>query len=409
MRMCALHDSMDAKAAPRRILFVINSLAGGGAERVMTTLLRHSARWRERYEMSLALLDNEPQAYEPPEWITVHRLDANFSLVRSLGRLRALVRRTRPDIVLSFLTRANVAARAAVAGTGIPFIISERVNTVAHLPGGLAGLAGRLMVRLTYPRADHVIAVSQGVADGLVDSFGVSRTRISILSNPVDGDAIRARAAAPDGPLPPAPFMVAMGRLVPNKNFALLIDAFAAAAVPERLLIFGDGPEREALARRIATLGMADRILLAGFNDNPFPAIAAARCYILPSNAEGFPNGLVEAMTLGVPVISTDCPSGPSEILGERPPGRTAGLDLAAHGLLVPCDDRDALAEGLRRLQDLALRGHYAEAARARAEDFTVAAAVARYWAVIEGVVHSETADRPSPASEPAQCLGVRP
>lgn len=407
--MCALHGSMDAKAAPRRILFVINSLAGGGAERVMTTLLRHSAGWRGRYEMSLALLDNEPDAYAPPDWVTVHRLDADFSLVRSLHRLRALVRRTKPDIVLSFLTRANVAACGAVAGTGIPFIISERVNTLAHLPGGVAGLAGRAMVRLAYPRADHVIAVSQGVADGLVGAFGVSRARISVLSNPIDGDAIRARTAAPDGALPAAPYMVAMGRLVPNKNFALLVDAFAAAAIPERLVIFGEGPERAALERQIAALGMTDRILLAGFSDNPFPAIAAARCYILPSNAEGFPNGLVEAMTLGVPVISTDCPSGPSEILAGRAPGRTAGLDIAPHGLLVPCDDRYALAEGLRRMQDPALRDRYAKAARARSEDFTVAAAVARYWAVIEGVAHDGTVDRPSPAIAPMPCLGARP
>lgn len=400
---------MDAKAAPRRILFVINSLAGGGAERVMTTLLRHSSAWRGRYEMSLALLDNEPCAYDPPDWMTVHRLDADFSLIRSISRLRALVRRTKPDIVLSFLTRANVAACAAVTGTGIPFIISERVNTLAHLPSGMAGLIGRAMVRLAYPRAEHVIAVSQGVADDLVEHFGVQRARISVLSNPVDGDAIRIRAAAQDNRLPAEPYVVAMGRLVPNKNFALLIDAFAAAAIPERLVIFGDGPERAALERRIATLGMTERILLAGFSDNPFPAIAAARCYVLPSNAEGFPNGLVEAMTLGVPVISTDCPSGPSEILAARAPGRTAGLDMAAHGLLVPCDDRNALADGLRRMQDAGLRDHYAEAARTRAEDFAVAAAVARYWAVIEGVAHGGTVERPSPAIEPLQCLGARP
>lgn len=401
---------MDAKAAPKRILFVINSLAGGGAERVMTTLLRHSTSWRGRYDMSLALLDGEPNAYAPPDWVAVHRLDADFSLVRSVVRLRRLVRRVRPDIVLSFLTRANVATGAAVAGTGIPFIISERVNTSAHLPGGLAGLAGRATVRFAYPHADHVIAVSQGVADDLIHAFAVPPERISVLSNPVDGDAIRARADVSDADGPAPPYVIAMGRLVPNKNFPLLIDAFAAAAIPGQLVIFGEGPERPALERQIAARGMTGRIVLAGFTENPFPAIAAAQCYVLPSNAEGFPNGLVEAMTLGVPVISTDCPSGPSEILAERAPGRTAGLDMAAHGLIVPCDDRDALAQALRCLQDPALRDRYAKAARARAEDFAVSAAVARYWAVIERVANgAAAADRASPAIEPMQCLDARP
>lgn len=395
---------MDATTAPRRILFVINSLAGGGAERVMTTLLRHSAQWRGRYEMALALLDEEPAAYAPPDWIEVHRLDTKFRLTSGVARLRTLVRETRPDLIVSFLTRANVAAVAAAAGTGTPVVISERVNTLAHLPGGLAGLAGRAMVRLAYPRAARVIAVSQGVADDLTARFAVPGERISVLSNPVDGEAIRARAAAPAADIPEAPYVVAMGRLVSNKNFALLIDAFAASGLPGRLLILGEGPERGALERRIAELGLADRILLPGFSDNPFPAIAAAHAYVLPSNAEGFPNGLVEAMTLGVPVIATDCPSGPSEILAERAPGQTTGLDLAAHGLLVPCDDRDALAEALRRLRDPALRDRYAGAAARRARDFAVDAAVARYWAVIEAAAANIPAP---PAIEPGRWSGV--
>lgn len=395
---------MDATIAPKRILFVINSLAGGGAERVMTTLLRHSTPWRARYAMALALLDEEPAAYEPPDWIEVHRLDTGFRLSAGVARLRALVLRTRPHLIVSFLTRANVAAVAAAAGTGIPVVVSERVNTLAHLPAGLSGLAGRAMVRLAYPRAGHVIAVSQGVADGLAARFAVPKERMSVLSNPVDGAAIRARAAAPAPDVPKAPYVVAMGRLVPNKNFALLIDAFAASGVPGRLLILGEGPERGALERRIADLGLADRILLPGFSDNPFPAIAAAHAYVLPSNAEGFPNGMVEAMTLGVPVVATDCPSGPSEILAERAPGQTAGLDVAAHGLLVPCDDRAALAEGLRRLQDPALRDRYAEAAGRRARDFAVDAAVARYWAVIEAVAARDPAP---PAAEPGRWSGA--
>src|SRR3546814_18514081 len=112
--------------------------------------------------MSLALLDEEPSAYAPPDWMPVHRLDSGSSLTRSARRLRALVRETRPDLVLSFLTRGNLAACLATAGTGIPFVISERMNTSAHLPRSLSGGVSRLLVRLTSPRARRVIAVSAG-------------------------------------------------------------------------------------------------------------------------------------------------------------------------------------------------------------------------------------------------------
>ena len=382
-----------------QILFVINSLAGGGAERVMATLLRHSEGRRSRYRMALALLDDEPSAYAAPDWVPLHRLASGGGLARSAFRLRALVRETRPDLVFSFLTRANVAACFAVAGTGIPFVISERVNTRAHLPRGLAGRASRAMVRLTYPRARRVIAVSHGVADDLSAGFSVPSERIRVLANPVDGDLIRQRSRDAEVVPPDGPYAVAMGRLVPNKNFALLIDAFAEAGIPGRLVILGEGPEREALERRVEAHGLRDRILLPGFLENPFPVIAAASCYVLPSNAEGFPNGLVEAMALGVAVISTDCPSGPAEILGRRPRADLVGLGCAAHGLLVPCDDRDALAAGLRHYQDPMIRRYYAKAASARAEDFSVAASVAGYWDVIERAL--EPGSRPGTSSRP--------
>src|SRR3546814_9432449 len=128
----------------------------------------------------------------------VHRLDSGSSMTRSARRRRALVRETRPDLVLSFLTRGNRAASLATAGTGSPFVISERVNTSAHLPRSLSGGVSRLLVRLTYPRARRVIAVSEGVADDLAQSFSVTGARIRVLANPKDGDCIRARAGEPD-------------------------------------------------------------------------------------------------------------------------------------------------------------------------------------------------------------------
>lgn len=368
----------------RKILFIINSLTGGGAERVMATLLRHSDDWRDRYDMALALLDDEGEAYPVPDWVAVHRLDSRFSLPRSATRLRALVRQFRPDATLSFLTRANVANAYAMRGTGKPWIISERVNTSAHLGSGAAGKLSRLLVRLTYPRAHAVIAVSHGVADDLIHNFGVPAARISAVANPVDVDFITRRAAEPTPLAIEGPYVAAMGRLVENKNFALLIDAFAQSGVAGKLVIGGEGPLRAALEARIAERGLDGRVILTGFLENPFPLVAGARAFVLPSNAEGFPNGLVEAMATGVAVASTNCLSGPSEILAETVPGDLSGLTLARYGIVTPCNDPAAMAEALRRLEDDDMRAHYAALAHQRALDFTPENAARRYWRVIE-------------------------
>lgn len=374
------------KSAPlrRKILFIINSLTGGGAERVMATLLRHSEDWRTQYDIALALLDDEPQAYAIPDWITIHQLDCGFSLIRSASRLRALVREIRPDATLSFLTRANVANAYAMRGRNRPWIISERVNTSAHLGADAAGKVGRMLVRLSYPKASAVIAVSHGVADDLVRNFEVPAARVTAIANPVDVDFIARRAAEP-APIPiDGPYVAAMGRLVANKNFALLIDAFAASGIPGKLVIGGEGPLRGALDAQIARLGLQGRVILAGFLENPFPLVAGARYFVLPSNAEGFPNGLVEAMATGVAVVSTNCLSGPSEILAEAAREDISGVTRSKHGILVPCNDPAAMAGAMRALEDETLRTHYAMAARERAGAYAPHNAARRYWRVIE-------------------------
>jgi glycosyltransferase involved in cell wall biosynthesis len=137
-----------------------------------------------------------------------------------------------------------------------------------------------------------------------------------------------------------------MGRLTPSKNFGMLINAFARSSIEGKLVILGDGPERAALAAQVAALGLSERILMPGFSANPFPTLRRATFYVSPSNAEGFPNSLLEAMSVGLPVISTNCLSGPSEVLADLARERVGpGVTFAEHGILVSPDDPVAMAE----------------------------------------------------------------
>ncbi len=366
----------------RRVLLLINSLEGGGAENVMARLAGGLAAAHPDWQLRLALLDDLPAAHDVDPGVAVVRLDARGSMRRSVVQARRLVRDWRPEAVLSFLTRANCAAVLACRGTGARCVISERVNTTTHLGGGPRAAALRLVVRGLYPRADRVIAVSSGVAAELARRYGVPQTRLQVINNPVDHAALRRAAAeAPDITLPPR-FLVSVGRLAPNKGQATLLRAFAAARAAEpplHLVILGEGVERPALQALAADLGIADRVHLPGYVANPHAVAARAAAFVSASRSEGFPNAQVEAMALGLPVLCTDCESGPSEILADAPAGGVRELTEAAGGFLAPVGSVEALAAGIARLSDPATAERLGRAAAARAARYGVAEVLARY------------------------------
>ena len=376
---------------PARVLFVINSLAGGGAERVMSTILRESEDKRASFEIHLALLDQETRAYELPDWIEVHQLKCRFSLVRSIVQLGGLVRRLAPACIVSFLTRANVAC--CLVGGATPVIISERINTDMQLGNQLRGRLSKLMVGIAYPRASRVIAVAEGVRRTLVSTYGVANQKIDVIANPVDVESIARKASAPVPDVQDEPYAFAMGRLVEQKNFQLLISAFATAGIPGKLLIAGEGPERKNLTELAVRLGVADRVVLTGFLANPYPFLARAQTFVLCSNAEGFPNALVEALSLGIPVIATNCADGPAEILAGVERQFIQGSQEQAEGILVPVNDLAAMAAALQKLQNAELRERMSGAARERARHFELKRAVSRYWKVIERQLAETRAD----------------
>lgn len=200
------------------------------------------------------------------------------------------------------------------------------------------------VVARSYPRATAIIAVSNGVADDLATTAGLPRGDISTIYNPVVTPSLAAQASEP-APHPwledgGAPVIVAAGRLTPQKNFQMLMRAFARLRKrhPARLLLLGEGPERNKLESLASTLGIHNDVALPGFINNPYAAFSRAALFAMSSDYEGLGNVLIEAMACGCPVVSTDCPSGPSEI-----------LENGRYGELVPVNDSEALAASMLR------------------------------------------------------------
>lgn len=326
-----------------KILVVIPSLHRGGAERVVALLCR---AWAREHRVVLALFDASRPAFATDARVIDLASASRPTLAGKLlnpglrvWRLARLIRRERPDRIISFMESANFPAILAASLTGRLALLTLSVRTN---PDALAWFYRRLIPAL-YPLAGEVVTPSDAIARRLA-AMGVPTQRQRVIPNPLDIDGIRARQnvtpAAP--PLPGCRYILGVGRLVPDKGFDRLIDAYARIVRPGLdLLILGDGPERPALEQQIRRLGLERQVSLPGAVDDPYPYYRAAACFALSSRFEGYPNVLLEALACGCPVVAFDCRFGPGEIIRH-----------GANGLLVEDGDIAGLAGALRTLAD---------------------------------------------------------
>lgn len=289
------------------------------------------------------------------------------------------LRRKRPPLLLAFEHRAALlSARAGVLARGTTHLwISPRNALSAQMAGWPARRRARRVaqMRWVHRRAKGVIAISDGLARDYAEVLGVPPEEVTTIYNPVLDDDLAVAASAPwDPPWEKhgdLPLIVSVGRLTRQKDVATLIRAFAQlrCRIPARLAVIGEGEDRGALEGLAQDLGVADHLWLPGFLDNPYPVMAAASVFVLASRWEGFGNVLAEALALGLPVVSTDCPHGPAEI-----------LDAGRYGELVAVGDPSALAAATERV----LRSPPSpQHQRAGAERFRAGAVASRYLQVM--------------------------
>jgi len=324
-----------------RIALVMPSLDVGGVERVMLSL----AKWFFQRGISVDLVVTNasgPLRKEIPANVQLIDLKAS-RVIRGVPKLVSYLRKSHPDAIISAKDYQNIVALWAVklARIAITTIISTHIDVSvdwkhAH---GFKAKAIPYLVRYFYPWADHIVTVSEGARKSLVSMAKLKSERIQVIYNPVITRELLDKANEPvDHPwfvFGEPPVILSAGRLTEQKDYSTLIQAFVLVRkhCPARLMIFGDGEDRSRLEALVRELELRNDVALPGFVDNPYTYMTKAAVFVLSSAWEGLPNVLIEAMAVETPVIATDCPSGPREILEDGKWRR-----------LVPVGDVKALA-----------------------------------------------------------------
>jgi len=326
-----------------RITLVISTFGAGGAERVMALMANY---WAEHgHDLTLITLAPAEEDFYPlhpgirrvglglTNPSTSPRKAVWNNMVR-LKRLRTAIHLSQPDAVISFVEKTNILVLMSTIALHIPVVACERIDPRYYKIEQVWAVLRRVL----YRRAVAVVVQTEDVR-GWAEGF-LNDTAVYVIPNPISPIERTGRVTLNGDPSNKT--VAAMGRLVPQKRFDNLIHAFARCLARHSdwsLIIVGEGPERKRLEALSAHLGIGDRVTLLGRLSDPFPVLRKADLFVLSSCYEGFPNALVEAMACQLPVVSTDCPSGPRDIIRD-------GVD----GILVPPDDVAALAGAMDRL-----------------------------------------------------------
>jgi glycosyltransferase involved in cell wall biosynthesis len=360
-----------------RVAFYLRNLHPGGIQRVVLTLA--TGLHGRGYTVDIVLVSDEGALRsEVPDGVQVHALGSDRALT-SLPDFVRYVRRNEPDVVVSASDSTNLLLpwikSLGFLDARVFVSVHNNMTQYAQMDGVWYNRALPFLIDKSYPRADGVITVSEGIAEDLREISEALVNHTVVVHNPVVDKTLLAQAQSeanhPWLQENGRPVVLGVGRLVPQKNFPLLVRAFAMLReeMDARLILLGSGPERTRIRSLTKQLSVSEYVSLPGHTDNPYPYFKAASLFVLSSDHEGFGNVIVEAMACGCPVVSTDCPSGPREI-----------LEGGRWGRLIPVNDAEALAEAM---QETLAEPPDSALLRRRADDFSVSAAVDRYIEIL--------------------------
>ncbi|MEO5999809.1 MAG: glycosyltransferase [Ferruginibacter sp.] len=370
-----------------KLLIFINTLQSGGAERVVSLLLGHL---KDDFDIHLALYSNIIE-YEIPSGIKLLNLQQPLVQDKTIRFLKLpyiswkvyrYCKKNEINISVAFLYRPCYinALMKSLWGYKGHVIMCERTHqtTMQQAQSSIYRAFSKFMVMFSYKRADLVLANSYAMQTDLIENFKI-KTPVRVIYNPIDLQFIKTHVdEVPDYVFDKNVFyFINVGGFRKEKNHLLLIQAFFILKnLPCKLLIVGGGVMEEELKQKVYNLGLRDKVSFCGFDKNPFKYVSRSDCFVLSSDVEGFPNVLIEALACSKPVISTDCSSGPRELLAPATDLHHRAIndyEIGEYGILTPVNDVIALASAMKKMYlDTALRNQFAAKAATRAEQFDV-------------------------------------
>ena len=370
-----------------KLLIFINTLQSGGAERVVSLLLGHL---KDDFEIHLALYSNFIDYTIPPE-IKILNLQQPLvqdKIIRFLKlpaislKVYRYCKKNNINISVGFLYRPCYinALMKSIWGYKGHVIMCERTHqtTMQQSHSVIYRMFSKFMVMFSYKRADLVLANSYAMKTDLIENFKI-KTPVRVIYNPIDLHFIKTHTGEEPGLVfdKNCFYFVNVGGFRKEKNHLLLIQAFFILKnLPCKLLIVGGGVMEEELKQKVHDLGLMDRVIFTGFDNNPFKYVSRSDCFVLSSDVEGFPNVLIEALACSKPVISTDCSSGPRELLAPATDLHHRAInnyEIGEYGILTPVNDVISLAAAMKKMyEDAALRNQFTAKAAGRAQQFDV-------------------------------------
>lgn len=382
----------------KNVAIIINSLKAGGAERVVSILLNELGN---ECNMHLILLCNEKE-YAVPSSTTCFSLNEPLiepeykRLLRIPDQAKKINRYcsdNKIDVVLSFLNRPCYIAAMMRRKYDFPgkIIMCERTfqSYMLERRSALYRIFTKRLLQWAYAKADLILANSVAIKEDLLQLFNLKKT-ITVIYNPIVLNEVTEKASKPVDYCFDANcfYFVTVGGLRPEKNQSLLIDAFSMLKeLPCKLIMVGTGPMESVLKDKVKVLELQNNVVFTGLDNNPFRYVNKCQCFVLSSDVEGFPNVLLEALACSRSIISTDCNSGPRELLAPETAAFKrvqSGYETVSHGILTPVKNTAALADAMIRMyKDNTLRNELENTALNRARQFDVSVIMDDYRKVI--------------------------